>query len=268
MWVWGAPKAWVLPSICWKAPPLLQCAWPSLLTAFLKGQKPSLGQISGSLKARVLGEWNDILYPSLNAVGYNVFSVYQSSSSTCIFSPWGRRRSNDNICKQNWKVIRKDWVLAGKMPAPSQLRVEHSPGLEETLAQPFACWSPRTQVLYHWKQVSKLVMETFVLSHPVLSWRTTFMRAYLYAKGVCNDSLSSGTAQSSEQDGIRAHFSACKPKTKEQPQVTVSKKKALTAWGTQLSPLAASQLHIGFGMDSHIKPSEIVEEGHNQIHYL
>ena len=57
-----------------------------------------------------------------------------------IFSLWGRRWSNGNIYKQKWKVIRKDRVLVGKMPAASKLRVasEHSPGPEETLAQPFA----------------------------------------------------------------------------------------------------------------------------------
>lgn len=35
------------------------------------------------------------------------------------------------------------------------------------------------------------------------------------------------SSHSAEQDGIRAHFSASKPKTKEQRQVTVSRKKTL-----------------------------------------
>lgn len=84
IWVRGAPKSSGSALNPWTSPPLIQSSSPSLLTAFLRGQKLRLGQTSSSLKARYLGDWSYALCPFLNAAGYNEFSVYQSSSSTCV----------------------------------------------------------------------------------------------------------------------------------------------------------------------------------------
>lgn len=111
-----------------------------------------------------------------------------------------------------------DLVLARKVSALSKLRAtsEHALGLEDSLAQPSAEWSSRAQTPYQSRQDTKLVMGKLVLSHQVLSWQTTSMWTYIYARGACSDSLTSCTAQSLEHDGIRTCFSALRPQMKEQ----------------------------------------------------
>lgn len=181
----------------------------SLLRAFLKGQF-GLGQICSSSKPRVLGGWNGIPCPCQGAGGCQVFSVCWFCSLTCIQREekvqWQHLSRSRRFC-----VRTKCW-LGRCLQIPSQGCSEHSLDLR---THPFPTGSSTIQRLCHSGEDSDLVMDVFVCLME-LSWWTTFMRACAHARDVCSDSLSSHTAQSSEQDGVRPHFSVWKPKTAEQ----------------------------------------------------
>lgn len=133
-----------------------------------------------------------------------------STDLTCIQREEKAQWQHLSRSRRSW-VRTKGW-LGRCLQIPSQSCSEHSPGLRR---DPFPTEPSTIQRLCHSGEDSKLVMEVFVCLIG-WSWRTIFIRAYAHARDVCSDSLSSHTAQSSEQDGIRAHFSAWKPKTTEQ----------------------------------------------------
>lgn len=154
--------------------------------------------------------------------------------------------------------VRSQCWLGRCLQIPLQGCSEHSPGLRR---DPFPTESSTIQRFCHSGEGSNPVMEVFVCLLK-WSWGNTFMRAYAHARDVCSDSLSSPTAQSLEQDGIRASFLSLETQNNRATQIMVSKKKTLTVGRTcvwipsWLSPLAATQLHKEFGMDSCVKPSK------------
>lgn len=253
----------------WKSPPLLQHSWLSLLTAFLRGQKLRLGQVSSSLKARILGDWSYILYSSLKAAGYHEFSVYRSSSLTCV-QPLEQKKDQGQRL-QIWSgrsYARTEWWLGRCPPFPSSglllstFQVSRTPCLNSLPADPREPKGCTFQLL--WKHLSFLIRSR---TDKPLSCEPIFMQR-VDAMTLCPQAQHKALSRME----LRLAFQLLNYKQKSNPNSPSVRRKPLLreepVRSIQLSPLTASQPHEEFGLDSHIKPSIKAEEGDNQITYL